>query len=141
MPAATPYICRLPSIKVGATELNVHFRTVRLTVEDAMADVDTFVNPEGEAPSSSKWTFEVDALQSFGPDSGNAGLWDQFRPWAKTKQTFIVTPSTAAVSVTNPKATFDAWVPSTNFLDSARGESTVQTITMSVIGEPAFVTV
>lgn len=142
MPVATPYIARQPSVMMGAVpvELRGHGNTVRLTAEDNMADVDTFDNPEGEAPGTTKWTFEMDLLQSYGPEGGNAGLWDTLRPVAKTVQPFVVVPTEGVVSPTNPEATFEAWVPTIPFLDSARGDSTRLTVTFSVVGEPVFAT-
>lgn len=140
MPVATPYIARKPSVLIGAVELRGHGNTVRLTNEDNMADVDTFDNPEGEAPGTTSWEFEMDLLQSFGPEAGNAGLWDTLRPLAKTKAIFTVKPNTVAVAVTNPQAVFEAWVPSIAFLDSTRGDSTRLTVSFKVIGEPVFTT-
>lgn len=137
MAVATPYIARNPVITVDTFELVCHARKVSLTAEDNMVDVDTFCNPDGEAPGSTKWTAEIDALQSFG--SGvTPGLWDILSPLAKTIQTFVIRPDAAAVGATNPEATFEAWVPTISFVDSDRGDSTVMTVTFSVIGAPVF---
>jgi hypothetical protein len=141
MAVATPYIARDPIITITSTtpdlELVCHARTVRLTAEDNEVDVDTFCNPDGTAPGSTKWTFECDVLQSFG-DGATPGIWNMLYPLAKTVATFQLRPDEAAISTSNPEATFDAWVPTIPFVDSERGDSTILTMTFSVVGSPTF---
>src|SRR5688500_16265709 len=126
MPVATPYRAINPSVTIGTVPIEIicHARRVALVPEDEMADVETFCNPGGEAPSTTSWVLTIEALQSFGPDGADAGLWDTLRPLAKTEQTVVVKPSSAAVGPTNPSATMTVWVPSIPFIDSGIGEAT-----------------
>lgn len=137
---ATPYIFRDPSLTVNGTELKCHIRKISLVPEDSMADVETVCNPGGEAPSTTTWVAEIEALQSFGPEGAEPGFWDTMLPLAKTKADFVLKPRDTTVGPTNPSATFEAWVPSIPFMDSAIGESTVLTLEFKLIGEPIFAT-
>jgi hypothetical protein len=141
MPVATPYRAINPSVLIGTgtpDELICHARRVALVPEDEMADVETFCNPGGEAPSTTTWTLTIEALQSFGPEGANPGLWDTLRPLAKTQQTVVVKPLDGAAGPTNPSATMTVWVPSIPFIDSAIGEATTFDIEFRVVGEPVF---
>src|SRR6266540_4081576 len=102
MAVATPFIARNPFITItaGTIDLVCHARTVKLTAEDNDVDVDTFCNPYGVAPGSTKWTFETDVLQSFGT-GGTPGIWNLLYPIRKTVQVFTVKPDNSAVLVTN----------------------------------------
>lgn len=149
MAVATPYIARNPSIQlvtvVGTsetvTELACHARTVRLTSDTDDVDVDTFCNPGGTAPGTTTWTAEFDGLQSFSTSTSAPGLWDTLYPLFNTQQTFRIRPNgDSPVSGTNPQATFTAWVRPIPFLDSDRGQTTVVTETLNVVGEPVFAT-
>lgn len=142
MAVATPYRAINPSVVIGASEIELicHARRVALVPTDEMADVETFCNPGGEAPSTTTWVLTIEALQSFGPETTNPGLWETLHTMAKTKQTVVVKPADTAVGPTNPSATMEVWVPSIPFLDSGIGEATTFDVEFKVIGEPVFAT-
>ncbi len=137
MPVAAPFIMRKPFITVNSLDLVCHARKVSLVPEDSMADVETFCNPGGEAPGSTKWMLTISALQSYGAGA-TPGLWDTLRPLAKTQQALVLRPDVAIVGATNPSATLLVWVPSIPFVDSEIGQSTTMDIDFPVIGEPVF---
>jgi hypothetical protein len=133
---ADVFVIDKPSIVIGGVEINCAAGSVALVPDDKMADIETFCNPGGERPTSTKWTIDIDVKLSYG--TGTTALWQQIKAMAKTKQTVVIKPSEAAVSAANPSATVSAWVPSIPFISGAIGEATKFTLTMSCVGEPVF---
>ncbi|HXH33630.1 MAG TPA: hypothetical protein VNJ54_04360, partial [Plantibacter sp.] len=131
-PAGTPAVAA--DIQLKCTSNEVH-----LTPEDSMAEVDSFCNPDGEIPSSTKWMSNFNILLSF-TNGADVGSWNTLHPLRKTKQTFKLKPKDSALGVGNPEVTFQAYVPSVPFLDGSRGESSRFEFELSVIGEPVFAT-
>lgn len=124
-----------------AVDISCHLRHITLSADQVTADIETFCNPGAEKPTRAKWTFEIEYLQSFGPDaSTNAGFWDTLSPHAGDLVTFEVKPENTTSSATNPMATFDTYVPWLTFLDAGIGESSTPTATFSVLGDPVFTT-
>lgn len=124
------------SVTIDGDEFICKLRTVKLTPEDKMADVETFCTPGDEKPSSTKWTFEAE----FVVDYDTAGSWNALHALRHTTVEVVVNPSGGSAAATNPTATFDARIPSIAFVDVGIGQATIQTLTCSVVGEPVFAT-
>ena len=134
---ATPYRAILPEISIGSTDVKCHIRKISLLPDQQYVDVSTFCNPGGQAPGTATWTCTMDVVQSFDTD----GAWNILHALEGTSQEFTVYPGTGTTAaVTNPEATFDAYVPAIPFLDAEVGGTTVYTLTFPVIGTPVFAT-
>lgn len=133
---ADVYVAVDPSVSIGGTDYVCFFNSVSLIPNQMMADIETFCDAGGERPGKVAWTFSGEVKQSF----DTAGSWNVLRALAGTKVAFIVKPTDAAVAVTNPSATFNAWIPAIPFLDSANGEATTYTLECRVQGTPTFAT-
>lgn len=134
---AEVYVAEKPSVTIEGTEFICHMKRVALIPADEMADIETFCQPGAEKPTSTKWTAVFTIKQSFGTD----GAWNLLNAMRKQLKTFIVKPEFGVgVGVTNPTATFEAYVPTIPFIDSEIGSATEYEISCSVIGEPAFAT-
>lgn len=146
MTAAIPVTLDNPFVTVQygtatAVDISCHLRKITLDNDHATADVGTFCTPGAEKPVRPKWMFSLEALQSFGPDaSTNKGLWDSLLPYVGKKVTVVCKPDASTVTVTNPSATFDTYVPYLTFLDAGIQESTISTLDFSVLGQPAYAT-
>jgi hypothetical protein len=140
MAVATPYIARAPIVTINGVDFTCHARKITLVPEDEMSDVATFCNPGGVAPGTTHWTCTISALQSFGPESSAAGLWETLLALRKTKQVIVIKPSGTLTGAPNQMATFSAWIPSIPFIDSEIGGTTTMDIDFPVIGEPVFAT-
>lgn len=140
MAVATPYIARSPIVLINSVDMTCHARKITLIPEDEMSDVATFCNPGGVAPGTTHWTCTISALQSFGPEGANIGLWETLLALRKTKQTIVIKPAGATVGVPQVMATFTAWIPSIPFIDSEIGGTTTMDIELNVVGEPVFAT-
>jgi len=134
---ANPYRAIRPSIMIGTTDVTCHANKIVLTPDQKYESASTFCNPGGEVPTTAVWTCSLDILQSFDID----GAWNILTVLQGTKATFVVLPGTSAVAaVTNPEATFDAWIPALPFLDVEAGATMTYTIEMKVEGQPVFAT-
>lgn len=145
MAVAQPIILDNPylDVQVGtatAVDISCHLRQVTLDNDHATADIETFCNPGAEKPKRPKWTATFELLQSFGPQSGNAGLFDTLRPLAGTLVTMHLKPDNSTSTATNPQATWTCYVPYLGFLDAGIGESSPMTLDFSVLGQPVFTT-
>lgn len=133
---ADVYVAVDPSVTIGGTDYICFFNSISLVPEQTMADIETFCDPNGERPSKVSWMFSGEVKQSF----DTAGSWNVLRALSGTKVAFVVKPTDTTVAVTNPSATFNAWIPAIPFLDSANGEATTFTLECKVSGQPIFAT-
>ena len=122
---AEPYRAIRPDIKIGTNDFTCHANKIAITPDQQYKPASTFCNPGGEIPTTSVWTCELNILH---------GLQG-------TKQTFAVYPGQGVVAaVTNPEATFEAYIPAIPFLDVEAGETMTYTVELKVLGEPVFAT-
>lgn len=134
---AEPYRAIRPDIKIGTNDFTCHANKIAITPDQQYKPASTFCNPGGEIPTTSVWTCELDILQSFATD----GAWNILHGLQGTKQTFAVYPGQGVVAaVTNPEATFEAYIPAIPFLDVEAGETMTYTVELKVLGEPVFAT-
>lgn len=134
---ADPYRAVLPEITIDTVDFKCHARKLSLLPDQKFEDVSTFCNPGGQIPTTATWKCTLEMLQSFGIN----GAWNQLRALSGTLQTIVVYPGAGTTAaVTNPEATFDAWIPSIPFLDATPGSTMTYTLELQVEGEPVFAT-
>jgi hypothetical protein len=133
---ADVYVAVDPFITIAATDRVCFFGRIALVPDQMMADTETFCDPGGERPSTIKWTLELEGKLSYDTD----GAWNILRALQGTKVAFVVKPTDGATAVTNPSATFNAWVPAMPFMDANVGDSAPFTLTCPVVGQPTFAT-
>ena len=136
MSTPAPHLYVQPSVMIGTVETICHFQMVTLIPEVTWNDVETYCNPNGEAPRWS-WRGVMRVRMSYG--SGSA--WEFFSARAGQIEEFTITPGDGSVSVDNPSATFDAYVGVLPFIPEHEvGSSATFDLEFRVIGDPQFST-
>lgn len=127
-----------PQVMIGTTDVHCHFSKVTLLAEVfRRADIETYCNPGGEAPSGVRWTGVFTVRMSYGDDSA----WEFFSALDPLEpQEVTIQPGTGtAVAADNPSASFDAYIDPIGFIpDHEVGGSGTFDLNFTVIGEPIF---
>jgi hypothetical protein len=130
-----------PTVLIGTVEVQCHFQQVTLLAEVfRTADIETYCNPGGEAPSGVRWIGNFRVRMSYGTDSA----WDFFSALDPTVPTEDITiypadPGTGTATADNPSATFDAYIDPIGFIpDHEVGGSGTFDLAFRVVGEPIF---
>lgn len=129
-----------PHVLIGTSDVSCHLKKVTLLSEVfRRADIETYCNPGGEAPSGVRWTGVLEVRMSYGADSA----WEFFSGLDATEpQEVTIYPGTAtAPSTDNPEASFDAYIDPIGFIpDHEVGGSGTFELAFTVVGEPNFAT-
>lgn len=140
---ASAYLYSEPNVVIGTTEVQCHLQMVTLLAEvTRRADIETYCNPGGEAPSGIRWTGVMRVRQSYG-DSPDQGAWQFFAALDPlTPQDMVIfpgDPGTLTGTPTNPSATFEAYIDPIGFIPEHEvGGSGTFDLTFTVVGEPTF---
>lgn len=137
MPSVTlsdPFVVDDPSIFIDGQEYKCAARAASLIPTPKMASTETFCNPGGERPAGVTWTFDVTLLLSY----GTTGTEKLLRTIVGQKKVVVLKPKDAAVSASNPTATFDIYIPPIPFMTSTIGEAQEFTLTATTVGAPVF---
>ncbi|MEL6894208.1 MAG: hypothetical protein AAFP84_21635 [Actinomycetota bacterium] len=139
-----------PSVVIDGIEFKCTSRSAMLTGEDDVVDKSNYCDPKGTRPGATDWQAEFELELSYGIAGGSvdgnetdAGTWNTIHGWRKQRKTFVIRPSEAsAVADDNPAATFDAYVPTIDFMNSEVAATETQrfTLTVTPIGDPVFAT-
>jgi hypothetical protein len=131
------HVMTAPFVSIGAVDYNAKLRSVSLTPSDNLADGNTFGTPGLQIPGGApSWTVSIEWPQEF----DTAAVWNVLNPLQGTSVDWIISPATGAASVSNPTATFSAYMPAVPFLDGSVGQTSTMSISMTTIGAPVFAT-
>lgn len=137
MPIPDPYIAESASLKigVGGVEYICHARTLGLMPNVLEVNVETFCTPGTTKKVHQNSTLKTTIVQSFGVE----GSFNKLTALVGQKVTVTILPdSAAAVSVTNPSATFQAFMPPIPFIDGKLLDVTTFELSMDSIGKPVI---
>lgn len=137
-----------PKITIDGISFKATARSAMLAVEDDKVDISNFINPKGARPGASDWTAEIELELTYGPPEtvatppANAGTWNTLHAMRKLKKTIVIAPSSGVASVSNPTATFSAYIPSIPFImgEVAASEAQRFTLVLNPIGDPVITT-
>lgn len=135
-----------PTITIDGISFTATSRSATLDVSDDEVDISNFANPKGARPGASDWTAEIELELTYGaPETAvtppdDAGTWNTIHAMRKVKKEIVIAPKDAAASVSNPTATFDAYIPTIPFMvgEVAATASQRFTLTLHPIGDPVF---
>lgn len=135
---AVPHFYVEPTVLVGTVEVQCHISMVTLIPEVTWIDVETYCNPQGEAPQIS-WRGVMRVRMSYGTDSS----WAFFSALDQTTPQDVVIypadPGTGTATAANPSATFEAYIGVLPFIpDHEVGASATFDLEYRVVGEPVF---
>ena len=127
-----------PLISIGGSDFKCFAEGIDFTSKDVMADDGTFCTPDLQTPTLSVWTVKVYFKQEFG--AVGSDVFNTLMAIALTKQVWIVESVAGTVGLTSPAATFDATVPTPDFLKAKYGKSSPWDFEAMTIGPPVFAT-
>ena len=135
-----PFILIKPKLRIGPAGAGVVFECganeVDVSPEQDSSDTETFCGLY-TSYKPAKWTITVTALTSY----GTLGLWNTLRPFVNTVVAFALLPDgAAAVGVSNPLMTAQAYFPEFAFLSAPVGETSEFDLVFAVQGVPTFAT-
>lgn len=121
----------ITAIAVPTIELGCHGRRIGLIPTDTEEDIETFCNPQGIAPGSTKWQLDFEVINSFGDE----GLFNVLWPHAKQLRTMSYSPDgTTTASATNPIFSFNAYVPTPKPVDAGVEKFTIYSLPFKIYG-------
>lgn len=138
-----------PKITINGINYTATARSAMLTAEDDEVDISTFANPKGMRPGATDWTAEIELNLTYGPietattPPADAGTWNTLNALRKTKVVVVMGPKSGVATVSNPTATFSAYIPTISFMNGevAAGEAQrIAPLTLNPIGDPVFTT-
>jgi len=136
-----------PTITIDGVDYLCTARSAMLTAEDDEVDISNFCNPKGTRPGATDWTAEIELELTYGEaqiEAGttvDAGTWNTLHALRKTKVEVVMAPGSGVASVSNPTATFEAYIPTVSFMNGEVAASDSQRIAplmLSPIGDPVF---
>lgn len=122
------------AVGAAAVGLRCAGRLIRHTINQEFDDVETFCNPGSEAPGTARHSWNIELMQSFGPN----GLYDQLAPLAGQAVLYAFqVQRSVAISATNPEFSGTLYVPEVPVVDANVKGYSIVTLEFKMTGPPA----